>query len=59
MHLEVDGDFDDVDAHVDHVSAGGAVVPGARVALERVSEVAAVEEVVAEVVVPATNAFLG
>jgi hypothetical protein len=40
------------------VPAGGAVVPGARVALERVGKVAAVEEVVAEVVVAAPNAFL-
>ena len=56
--LQVDGDFDDVDAHVDDVPAGGAVVPGARVALERVGEIAAVHEVITEVVVASSDAFL-
>ena len=56
--LQVDGDFDDVDAHVDDVPAWGAVVPGARVALERVGEIAAVQEVITEVVVASSDAFL-
>ena len=38
--------------------AGGAVVPGARVALERVGEIAAVQEVITEVVVASSDAFL-
>ena len=56
--LQVDGDFDDVDAHVDDVPAWGAIVPGARVALERVGEIAAVQEVITEVVVASSDAFL-
>ena len=56
--LQVDRDFDDVDAHVDDVPAWGAIVPGARVALERVGEIAAVQEVITEVVVASSDAFL-
>lgn len=57
-HLQVDGDLDDVDAHVDDVPAGSAVVPGARVALECVGQVSAVQEVITEVVVASSDAFL-
>jgi len=57
-HLQVDGDLDDVDTHVDDVPAGGAVVAGARVTLQSVGKVAAVQEVIAQIVVTSTNAFL-
>ena len=49
--LQVDGDLDHIETHVDDVAAGGAVVACPRVALEGAVEVAAVEEVVSEVVV--------
>jgi hypothetical protein len=57
-HLQVDGDLDDVDTHVDDVPAGRAVVAGARITLKSVGKVAAVQEVIAQIVVTSTNAFL-
>ena len=56
--LQVDGDLDHIETHVDDVAAGGAVVACPRVALEGAVEVAAVEEVVSEVVVAAPDALL-
>ena len=56
--LQVDRDLDHVEAHVDDVAAGGAVVARPRVALEGAVQVAAVQEVVPQVVVAATDALL-
>ena len=56
--LQVDGDLDHIEAHLDDVPAGGAVVPGAGVALQGVVEVAALEKVVSQVVVTATDTLL-
>lgn len=56
--LQVNGNFEHVPAHVDDVFAAGAVVPGSGVTLEGIVQVAAVEVVVAKVVVTSSDALL-
>jgi hypothetical protein len=56
--LKIDGHLDDVEAHSDHVAAGRAVISGTTVAFEGVVEIAAVEEMVSQVVVTTANTFL-
>ena len=57
-HLKVDRDLDDVDAHGHNMSAGCAVVPGTRVTLESVGEVARVQEMVSKIVVTSSDRLL-
>ena len=57
-NLEVDGDLDDVNAHVNDVTTGRAIISGAGVTLQSVCEIATVQEVVAQVIVTSPDAFL-
>ena len=57
-YLKVDRYFDDVDAHVNNVASGGAVVTGTRVALQGVGQVPTIQKVIAQIIVASSNALL-
>jgi hypothetical protein len=56
--LQVDGDLDDVHAHVDDMSTGCTIVPSSGVTFQGVGQVSTVKKVITKVVVAASNALL-